>query len=132
MVWPQAKCTAGGRFPSGLSLQKRSEILIARDQFQCGRPDPRSLVGERPGLSLAQDPRPAWSHRIVNAGDWVEVDSLQCHIVHWLGKGKGVVFKAGAGPLAEVGKLGVKGKPPCADCPCMKPEQVRALETLKT
>lgn len=69
----------------------------------------------------------AWSHRILEAGDWLEVDSLQCHIVHWLTEGKGVVFKAGPGPLAEVGKIGVKGKTPCMDCPCMKPRQVVAL-----
>jgi hypothetical protein len=72
----------------------------------------------------------AWCHRVVKAGDWLEVDSLQCHIVHWLTEGKGVVFKAGPGPLAEVGKLGVKGKTPCADCPCMKPARVKALEAL--
>ena len=59
----------------------------------------------------------AWSHRILKPGDWLEVDSLQCHIVHWLTKGKAVVFKAGPGPLAEVGKLGVKGKTPCARLP---------------
>jgi hypothetical protein len=70
----------------------------------------------------------AWCHRILEAGDWLEVDSLQCHIVHWLSEGKGVVFKAGPGPLAEVGKLGVKGKTPCADCPCMKPAAVVELE----
>jgi len=70
----------------------------------------------------------AWSHRVLKPGDWLEVDSLQCHIVHWRSPGKGVVFKAGPGPLAEVGKLGVKGKTPCTDCPCMKPERVRALE----
>ena len=63
----------------------------------------------------------AWSHRILEAGDWIEVDSLQCHYVNWLAPGKGVVFKAGPGPLAEVGKLGVKGKTPCKDCSCMKP-----------
>jgi len=74
----------------------------------------------------------AWSHRILKAGDWLEVDALQCHIVHWLGAGKGVVFKAGPGPLAEVGKLGVKGKTPCDGCSCMKPERVKALEALKT
>jgi hypothetical protein len=39
-----------------------------------------------------------------------------------------VVFKAGPGPLAEVGKLGVKGKAPCDGCPCMKPESVIQLE----
>jgi hypothetical protein len=76
----------------------------------------------------------AWSHRILEAGDWAEVDSLQCHIVHWtppgegIPPGKGVVFKAGPGPLAEVGKLGVKGKTPCTGCSCMKPARVRALE----
>jgi len=75
----------------------------------------------------------AWSHRILEAGDWLEVDSLQCHIVRWMGSGKGVVFKAGPGALAEVGKLGIKGKTPCAECPCMKPEQVKVLESrLKT
>ena len=74
----------------------------------------------------------AWSHRILRAGDWLEVDSLQCHIVHWLTEGKGVVFKAGPGPLAEVGKLGVKGKTPCTECPCMKPAAVKALEALRT
>jgi hypothetical protein len=69
----------------------------------------------------------AWCHRILSAGDWLEVDSLQCHIVRWLGAGKGVVFKAGPGPLAEVGRLGVKGKTPCGDCPCMKPPEVMKL-----
>jgi hypothetical protein len=69
----------------------------------------------------------AWSHRILEAGDWLEVDSLQCHLVHWLGEGKGIVFKAGPGPLAEVGRLGVKGKTPCGDCPCMKPHEVERL-----
>jgi hypothetical protein len=70
----------------------------------------------------------AWSHRVLKAGDWVEVDSLQCHIVRWKDKGKGVVFKAGPGPLAEVGKLGIKGKTPCSDCACMKPQQVYNIE----
>jgi hypothetical protein len=70
----------------------------------------------------------AWNHRILETGDWLEVDSLQCHIVHWLTRGKGVVFKAGPGPLAEVGKLGITGKTQCIECPCMKPTQVRALE----
>ena len=63
----------------------------------------------------------AWSHHVLKAGDWLEVDALQCHIVHWRTEGKGVVFKAGPGPLAEVGKLGVSGKTPCVECPCMKP-----------
>lgn len=73
----------------------------------------------------------AWNHRVLRAGDWLEVDSLQCHIVHWLSEGKGVVVKAGPGPLAEVGKLGVSGKTPCIECPCMKPSQVRTLESRK-
>jgi hypothetical protein len=72
----------------------------------------------------------AWSHSILNAGDWIEVDSLQCHIVHWLTKGKGVVFKAGPGPLTGVGRLGEKGKTPCSDCTCMKPSEVLRLEQL--
>jgi hypothetical protein len=70
----------------------------------------------------------AWSHRVLEAGDWIEVDALNCHIVHWLGKGKGIVFKAGPGPLVGVGRLGEKGKTPCAECPCMKPPEVTALE----
>jgi len=70
----------------------------------------------------------AWCHRVLGAGDWLEVDSLQCHIVHWRGEGKGVVFKAGPGPLAEVGRLGVKGKTPCGQCPCMKRPEVIALD----
>jgi hypothetical protein len=70
----------------------------------------------------------AWSHRVLEAGDWIEVDALNCHIVHWLGKGKGIVFKAGPGPLVGVGQLGEKGKTPCAECPCMKPPEVMALE----
>jgi hypothetical protein len=56
------------------------------------------------------------------------VDSLHCHVIRWLGEGKGVVFKAGPGPQAEVGRLGVKGKTPCKGCPCMKPPQVIVLE----
>ncbi|MGD0578079.1 MAG: hypothetical protein ABSC08_04035 [Bryobacteraceae bacterium] len=66
----------------------------------------------------------AWSHRILEDGDWLEVDSLQCHLVNWLSKGKGVVFKAGPWPLFGVGRLGEKGKTQCADCPCRKPPEV--------
>lgn len=71
----------------------------------------------------------AWSHRILEPGDWAEVEPLQCHVVHWLTEGKGVVFKAGPAPLAEVGRLGVKGKTPCEGCICVKPKQVCALVT---
>ena len=43
------------------------------------------------------------------------------------------MFKAGPGPLAEVGKLGVKGKTPCDGCPCVLPPRLRALlDDLKT
>jgi hypothetical protein len=70
----------------------------------------------------------AWNRRVLEPGDWLEVDSLQCHIVHWLGPGKGVVFKAGPGPLAEVGRLGVSGKTRCQEnCDCMKPREVLQL-----
>jgi hypothetical protein len=70
----------------------------------------------------------AWSRRLLKAGDWLEVDALQCHIVQWRSEqGKGVVFKAGPGPLAEVGRLGVKGKTPCKDCACVKPPEVAQL-----
>jgi 8-oxo-dGTP diphosphatase len=70
----------------------------------------------------------AWSHQVLGPGDWIEVEALHCHIVHWLTAGKGVVFKAGPGPLAEVGRLGVKGKTPCEDrekpCSCLKPLEI--------
>ncbi len=70
----------------------------------------------------------AWSHQILGPGDWIEVEALHCHIVHWLTPGKGLVFKAGPGPLAEVGRLGVKGKTPCGDkdkpCSCIKPPEI--------
>lgn len=49
------------------------------------------------------------------------------HLVHWLTEGKGVVFKVGPGPLAEVGRLGIKGKTPCDGFICVKPKQVCAL-----
>jgi 8-oxo-dGTP diphosphatase len=66
----------------------------------------------------------AWSHQILGPGDWIEVDSLQCHVVHWRTAGKGIIFKAGPGPLAGVGRLGEKGKTSCGDCPCMKPSEL--------
>jgi len=72
----------------------------------------------------------AWNHQILDEGDWVEVDSLQCHIVHWLAEGRGVVFKAGPGPLAGVGRIGTEGKTSCKDCPysCVKPQEVIDLQ----
>jgi hypothetical protein len=71
----------------------------------------------------------AWSHRVLGPGDWVEIDALHCHIVHFRGEGRGVVFKAGPGPLAEVGRVGVAGKTLCHDCLCMKPDGVCELES---
>jgi 8-oxo-dGTP diphosphatase len=68
----------------------------------------------------------AWNHRVVGPGAWVEMEALQCHYVRWRGDGRGVVFKAGPGPLAEVGKLGVKGKTRCDNCPCIKPPEMLA------
>ena len=68
----------------------------------------------------------AWSRQILSAGDWIEVEALQCHIVNWTKPGKGVVFKAGPGPMAEIGRLGVKGKTPCDTCPCVKPPEMLA------
>ncbi len=70
----------------------------------------------------------AWSHRILGPGDWIEVDALHCHAVRWEGEGKGVVFKAGPGPLAGVGRLGVAGKTKCEECICKKPGELLALE----
>jgi len=69
----------------------------------------------------------AWSHQVLSPGDWLEVDALQCHFVHWVTEGKGVVFKAGPGPLAEAGPLGVKGKTTCEQCPCVKPPEILKL-----
>ena len=69
----------------------------------------------------------AWSRQVLGPGDWLEVEALQCHFVHWVTEGKGVVFKAGPGPLAEVGRLGVKGKTLCEQCLCVKPPEVLKL-----
>ena len=69
----------------------------------------------------------AWSRQMLGPGDWIEVESLQCHAVRWHGAGKGVVFKAGPGPLAGVGRLGVAGKTKCEECVCMKPSELCEL-----
>lgn len=69
----------------------------------------------------------AWSHEIVEAGGWIEVNALQCHFVHWLGAGKGVIFRAGTGLQAEAGRLGVGGQTPCDRCTCVKPPEVLKL-----
>jgi hypothetical protein len=74
----------------------------------------------------------AWSRRVLGAGDWAEVGPRQCHIVHWLSEGMGVVVKAGSGPLAGVGRPGLCGKTSCKACMCIKPNEVKRLETLLT
>ncbi len=60
-----------------------------------------------------------WRCITVEAGDWVEVEPLHCHLACWAGpEGLGTVVKAaGAGELAGVGKLGVSGKTTCEHCP---------------
>jgi mannose-6-phosphate isomerase-like protein (cupin superfamily) len=59
-----------------------------------------------------------WKHKILEAGDWMEVEPLHCHFACWLGpKGVGTVIKAAAsGELAGVGKLGISGKTTCQYC----------------
>ena len=69
----------------------------------------------------------AWSRQMLGPGDWIEVEALQCHAVRWHSEGKGVVFKAGPGPLAGVGRLGIAGKTKCDVCICMKPREVCEL-----
>ena len=59
----------------------------------------------------------AWSHRILEPGDWLEVASLQCHIVRWLGEGKGVVFKAGPAPWPKSANSASKAKHPTKTAP---------------
>jgi len=70
----------------------------------------------------------AWHKTTLREGDWLELGSLQCHIVHWTStEGRGVVFRAGPGPLAGRGKLGLAGMTPCKKCKCVLPPQVKAL-----
>lgn len=59
-----------------------------------------------------------WKSEILEAGDWMEVEPLNCHFACWLRpKGLGTVIKAAAeGELAGVGKIGVSGKTTCRDC----------------
>ena len=71
--------------------------------------------------------RTGWQSAPEGAGAVPRRAPLNCHVVRWLGEGKGVVFKAGPGPLAEVGRLGVKGKTPCEGCGCIKPPRVVEL-----
>jgi hypothetical protein len=56
-----------------------------------------------------------WENRILEAGDWAEVEPLHCHFAAWLTpEGLGTVIKAaGSGELAGVGRLGISGKTVC-------------------
>jgi hypothetical protein len=62
----------------------------------------------------------AWCRRVIEPLGYAEIGPEMCHIVRWLSPGIGVVFKAGPGPLAGVGRQGVAGKTPCQDCQCCK------------
>jgi len=59
-----------------------------------------------------------WQCLTLEAGDWAEVEPLNCHFGCWLTpSGLGTVIKAaGQGDLAGVGKLGVSGKTVCDQC----------------
>jgi mannose-6-phosphate isomerase-like protein (cupin superfamily) len=59
-----------------------------------------------------------WRCVTLEAGDWLEVEALHCHLAFWVEpQGLGTVIKAaGSGELAGVGKIGVAGKTICKDC----------------
>lgn len=59
-----------------------------------------------------------WQNKVLERGDWIEIEPLYCHFGCWLEpKGLGTVFKAAAtGELAGVGKIGTAGKTVCKDC----------------
>lgn len=77
----------------------------------------------------------AWQCQILNAGDWAEVEPLNCHFACWLDReGLGTVIKAaGTGELAGVGRIGTSGKTTCKDCSvkrnCLKPPDMKELFT---
>jgi hypothetical protein len=59
-----------------------------------------------------------WRCVTLEAGDWLELEALNCHLAFWITpQGLGTVIKAaGSGELAGVGKIGVAGKTTCKDC----------------
>lgn len=59
-----------------------------------------------------------WRYVTLEAGDWLEVEALHCHMAFWIDpEGLGTVIKAaGSGELAGVGKIGIAGKTTCKDC----------------
>ena len=75
----------------------------------------------------------AWRCQTLNAGDWAEVEPLNCHFACWLDRdGLGTVIKAaGSGELAGVGRLGISGKTTCKDCNvkrnCLMPPDMARL-----
>jgi len=75
----------------------------------------------------------AWQCRTLNAGDWAEVEPLNCHFACWLDReGLGTVIKAaGSGELAGVGRIGTSGKTTCEDCNvkrnCLVPPEMGEL-----
>ena len=76
-----------------------------------------------------------WRCVTLEAGDWLELEALNCHLAFWITpQGLGTVIKAaGSGELAGVGKIGVAGKTICKDCnvarQChMHPRMLQALE----
>lgn len=59
-----------------------------------------------------------WRCVTLEAGDWLELEALNCHLAFWITpQGLGTVIKAaGSGELAGIGKIGVAGKTICKDC----------------
>jgi hypothetical protein len=59
-----------------------------------------------------------WKREVLNSGDWIEVEALNCHFGYWSTReGYGTVIKAaGAGELAGIGRIGVSGKTICKEC----------------
>jgi hypothetical protein len=76
-----------------------------------------------------------WRCVTLEAGDWLELEALHCHLAFWIDpQGLGTVIKAaGSGELAGVGKIGIAGKTTCRDCnvhsQClMHPRMLQVLE----
>ena len=75
----------------------------------------------------------AWQCGTLYAGDWAEIEPLNCHFAYWLDrKGLGTVIKAaGSGELAGIGRLGISGKTTCKDCnvkrQCLLPPVMKEL-----
>ena len=58
-----------------------------------------------------------WRCSTLEAGDWVEIEPLNCHFVCWLGKsGLAAVLRSQGGEGAGSGRLGVASETPCGQC----------------